>query len=181
MQDYEQREPKDLGHALTWLRQERRLTQQEVVERAGLRSDGISKIYYSQIERGVRKPSPGKLQNILSALGTSEQELERVLDAPPWSTPPQSTPLPSQPQSPDKSRVRMRSLSPKPATLWEGALGAVGASAGPESSAAASTANTSDLPHWSTEAEELVTIYNGIAPGDRINLMAYARSLRKKS
>ncbi len=61
---------KEFGNQLRKLRQERKLTQEELADKAGMHFT-----YIGQIERGIRNPSLINLQKIAKALKVSAGQL----------------------------------------------------------------------------------------------------------
>jgi transcriptional regulator with XRE-family HTH domain len=74
----------ELGDALRWLRRQSGLTQQNLTEQTQYQGSPISKIFYSECERGSKWPSPEALGEILKVLGQNEQTFQDLLAARPW-------------------------------------------------------------------------------------------------
>lgn len=66
----EEEAKKELGEKFRRAREQAKLTQAEVAEKAGVHVN-----YYARIERGEENPSYTKLQNIMKVLGIKSLEL----------------------------------------------------------------------------------------------------------
>ena len=147
-----------LGQALAWLRDRGRLTQ-----RAAAAEAGLSRIYLQKLEAGERAPSPAKLDDLLSALGSNRDELEGLLIARPWAA------------APPRRAVRSRA----PARPEEYARAAESAlTDGPWSSPVAVAAAPTDGLSVAGELAELRDHYLNLPPESRRELLEEARRRR---
>jgi transcriptional regulator with XRE-family HTH domain len=152
----------ELGRALAWLRARVRLTQREVVQRVQGRGETLSEVYYQALETGKRRPRPQKLDAILAALGSDQDELEGLLAWTPWEHAP-------------PTRARIRTDTPKPAAYLAAAEDALG---GGVWSSEVEVAEAPVDARRRGELAELIDHYMNLSPTDRERLLEQARQHR---
>jgi transcriptional regulator with XRE-family HTH domain len=183
-----------LPAAVKWLRQEQRLTQEELAQAAQM-----SKVYVGEIERGSKYPSPEKLDQLCDALGVDMDRVRMVAKTHPWdmmlySKDPMSSayrvrktpdelesllfsaeePLTdqSEEQAVSKSVRRSRMAGSPPPQIQTRSLSDM------SMGHASFDAYSSPIP-TDTESAELLAIYEKLSRNDQLTILGVARSLGK--
>lgn len=172
----------DLGRALRWVREEQRLTQDEIADAVTEAGESLSKVYYGQIERGERYPSAKKLDAICASMDTDAERVHLVAVTRPWERMlSKKAPLGL---SMDKARYRVRGdkLSPRASAKYDSRALADESEAMFEMqmhSLADLPAATSPAPP-DTETAELLAIFQRLPRNDQLTILGMVRALGRQ-